>query len=138
MRLFLFFLVLYISSIPFYSQELYFLPLTGSTWSTVDPGSLGWCADRVDSLLQFVEAHHSKSFIILKDGKIAVEGYFVTVKMPAAIEQLTLWDSQGRRLRQSMPKETQVMVDLRSLPKGVYLLQFYTRDGMGTARVVKE
>jgi CubicO group peptidase (beta-lactamase class C family) len=58
------------------SQNLYFPPLTGDTWQTVAPSSLDWCAPHLDSLRDYVGRTHAKSFIILKDGKIAVEWYF--------------------------------------------------------------
>ena len=61
-----------------FSQQLYFPPLSGSTWQTTSPESLGWCTDKIDSLYQFLETNNSKGFIVLKDGKIVLEKYFGT------------------------------------------------------------
>ena len=58
------------------SSPLYFPPLTGTTWQTVSPTSLGWCADKLDSVRTFLGDRHTKACIILKDGKIAAEWYF--------------------------------------------------------------
>ncbi|MBK6831832.1 MAG: hypothetical protein IPG92_14325 [Flavobacteriales bacterium] len=56
-----------------FAQNTYFPPATGNTWETVDPASLGWCTDSIAPLLEFVEANNSKAFIVLKDGRIAIE-----------------------------------------------------------------
>lgn len=66
------FLILQFSS----AQNLYFPPNSGNTWATLDPSELGWCADKLDDLYQFLDEKNSKAFIILKDGKIVVERYF--------------------------------------------------------------
>jgi CubicO group peptidase (beta-lactamase class C family) len=59
-------------------SPLYFPPKIGTTWQTTDPSTLGFCPDRIDSLYNFLEVHNSKSFILLKDGKIVLEKYFGT------------------------------------------------------------
>jgi CubicO group peptidase (beta-lactamase class C family) len=58
------------------SQNLYFPPLTGTTWQSITPASLGWCQTPLDTLQAYVQRTHAKSFIVLKDGKIVVEWYF--------------------------------------------------------------
>jgi CubicO group peptidase (beta-lactamase class C family) len=58
------------------AQSLYFPPLSGDTWETVTPAELGWCAERVEALLQFVAENNTRSFLILKDGRIVLEHYF--------------------------------------------------------------
>ena len=62
----------------FYSQSIYFPPLTGSTWDTIAPQTLGYCQPKIDSLYSFLEQNNSKAFILLKDGKIVLEKYFGT------------------------------------------------------------
>jgi CubicO group peptidase (beta-lactamase class C family) len=57
------------------SQSLYFPPSVGN-WSTMNPQELGWCNERIDSLLNFLENNQSKAFVLLKDGKIVLESYF--------------------------------------------------------------
>lgn len=58
------------------AQQLYFPPSSGTTWEQTDPETLGWCQDNIDSLYSFLEQNNSKSFILLKDGKIVLEQYF--------------------------------------------------------------
>jgi CubicO group peptidase (beta-lactamase class C family) len=57
------------------SAQLYFPPNTASEWETMDPKTLGWCATKIDSLYQFLEANDTKAFVLLKDGKIVLEKY---------------------------------------------------------------
>ncbi|UZR97034.1 serine hydrolase domain-containing protein [Chondrinema litorale] len=57
------------------TSELYFPPLTGSTWETVSPDSLGWNSDKIPDLISFLEESNSRAFLVLKDGKIAIEHY---------------------------------------------------------------
>jgi CubicO group peptidase (beta-lactamase class C family) len=65
-----------IASFNLHAQQLYFPPLTGNTWDTISPYSLGYCQPNIDSLYRFLEANNSKAFILLKDGKIVLEKYF--------------------------------------------------------------
>lgn len=55
-----------------HAQQLYFPPITGTTWETISPDSLGWCTDKIDSLYQFLETNNSKGFIVLKIGRAHV------------------------------------------------------------------
>ena len=57
-------------------KTLYFPPLTGNDWETINPASLNWNQTAIDTLLNYLELKHSKSFIILVDGRIAIEKYF--------------------------------------------------------------
>jgi CubicO group peptidase (beta-lactamase class C family) len=57
------------------SQELYF-PLSDNKWERVTPESLGWDNAKLEEVCQFVADTHGKSFLILQDGKIAVERYW--------------------------------------------------------------
>ena len=76
-KLFLFILS-FTASANFYSQTIYFPPLTGSTWETIAPQTLDYCQPKIDSLYNFLEQNNSKAFILLKDGKIVLEKYFGT------------------------------------------------------------
>lgn len=58
------------------AQATYFPPLTGEDWERLDPSTLGWCPEKVDSLRQFLKDTHAKSFLILKEGRIVLETYF--------------------------------------------------------------
>lgn len=77
-----------------YSQSLYFPPLTGNTWDTVSPASLGWCQPELDSLIAYAGEKNSKALIILKDGKIVVEEYYGSFTM----DSVWYWASAGKSL----------------------------------------
>ena|SRR6218665_852701 len=55
---------------------LYFPPLTGTIWETKSITDLQWNPDALQPLLDYLENKHSKSFMILIDGKIVIEKYF--------------------------------------------------------------
>ena len=61
-------------SIP--TENLYFPPLTGTTWETKSIADLGWKQTAVQPLLDYLELKNSKGFIILVNGKIVLENYF--------------------------------------------------------------
>jgi CubicO group peptidase (beta-lactamase class C family) len=56
--------------------NLYFPPLTGETWETKTIADLNWHQSAVQPLLDYLELKHSKSFIILVNGRIVMENYF--------------------------------------------------------------
>ncbi|MCA1751197.1 MAG: serine hydrolase [Flavobacteriales bacterium] len=59
-----------------YAQsDVYFPPVSGNDWETLSPDSLGWCPEKIESLLNFVEDTDGRAFIILKDGRIVLESY---------------------------------------------------------------
>lgn len=74
------------------AQSLYFPPLTGSVWEQTSPSSLGWCDERIDSLLRYVGDTHAKAFIILKDGKIVIEKYYGSFTQ----DSIWYWASAGK------------------------------------------
>lgn len=80
------------------AQQLYFPPLAGSTWETVSPVALGWHADALDSLRTFLGEQHTRAFILLKDGRIAIEIYFGTFTKDSA----WYWASAGKTLTSVM------------------------------------
>jgi sulfur carrier protein ThiS len=45
---------------------------------TISPATLNWCADKIDTLYDFLEQKNTKGFVVLKDGKIVLEKYFGT------------------------------------------------------------
>jgi CubicO group peptidase (beta-lactamase class C family) len=62
---------------PIAEEQMYFPPNDGSTtWQTKTIASLGWNQDAVGPLLDYLELKHSKSFIILVNGRIVMENYF--------------------------------------------------------------
>ncbi|MBL0355392.1 MAG: serine hydrolase [Chitinophagaceae bacterium] len=76
------------------AQSLYFPPLLGNNWDTLSPASLGWCANRVDSLYTFLDQQNSKAFIVLKDGKIVLEKYFDSFTR----DSVWYWASAGKTI----------------------------------------
>ncbi|MBV6654858.1 MAG: beta-lactamase family protein, partial [Mameliella sp.] len=75
-------------------QNLYFPPAEGGDWETMSADSLNWCSEKIDSLLAFVESKDTKSFIVLKDGKIVLEEYFGTYSQ----DSIWYWASAGKSL----------------------------------------
>ena len=58
------------------NAQIYFPPNNSSEWETIAPEELNWCTDKINVLLEFLEVNNTKSFILLKDGKIVIESYF--------------------------------------------------------------
>jgi len=77
------------------AQSIYFPPADGNEWETLALDSLNWCEERVDSLYEFLELQGTKSFILLKDGKIVLERYFGTFSQDSS----WVWFSAGKSLR---------------------------------------
>ena len=57
-------------------DALYFPPLDNSQWETVEPNDLGWNTEAIDDLETFLIEQETKAFIVLKDGRIAIEKYY--------------------------------------------------------------
>ena len=58
-------------------DSMYFPPSDGSTtWETKSIAALGWNANAVQPLLDYLQLKNSKSFIILVNGRIVMENYF--------------------------------------------------------------
>ncbi|HEY1194691.1 serine hydrolase [Flavobacterium sp.] len=58
------------------SESMYFPPVTGTIWETKSITDLKWNQNAVQPLLDYLELKHSKSFIILVNGRIVLENYF--------------------------------------------------------------
>jgi len=76
------------------AQPLYFPPITGTTWDTISPTALGWNTEQIDTLYDFLMKTNTKAFIVLKDGRIAIERYFGNF----ARDSLWYWASAGKSL----------------------------------------
>lgn len=79
-------------------QSSYFPPIVGNNWDTLSPSSLNWCNNKIDSLYQFLNTQNTKSFILLKDGKIVLEKYFGSHTQNDA----WYWASAGKTLTATM------------------------------------
>ncbi|MBS1495322.1 MAG: serine hydrolase [Bacteroidetes bacterium] len=73
---------------------MYFPPVSGNSWETVSPASLGWNVNAIQPLKDFLAQKNSKSFIILINGKIAMEEYFNGQTATDPWE----WNSAGKTL----------------------------------------
>ncbi len=74
------------------AQTTYFP--TANTWDTIATETLEWCPDSLDALQTFLDDKNTKAFIVLKNGKIAVEWYFGSFTS----DSLWYWASAGKAL----------------------------------------
>ena len=98
MRTLLLSLVIAFGSFEARGQSLYFPPNGSSAWETTDPGTLGWCPERIDSLYDFLASRSTKAFLVLKDGRIVLEHYFGTFTQ----DSLWYWASAGKSLTSTL------------------------------------
>lgn len=103
-----------------FSQNLYFPPLTGNTWETLSPDSLGWCDAKIQELYDLLETNNTKGFIVLKDGKIVLEKYFGTFTQDSA----WYWASAGKSM-------TACLVGIAQ-QEGLLSIEDKTSDYLGT------
>jgi hypothetical protein len=58
------------------TEAMYFPPSNSDVWETKSLSALNWHQDKVQDLLTYLETKHSKSFMILQNGRIVMENYF--------------------------------------------------------------
>ncbi|WP_194777852.1 serine hydrolase domain-containing protein [Pararhodonellum marinum] len=83
------------------SSALYFPPLEGTQWDTIDPEALGWNTSELEDLLLNLELKGTRAFLLLKDGKIVVEAYFgqnLIGNAPFTRDTPWYWASAGKTL----------------------------------------
>lgn len=102
------------------SAQLYFPPNSGSTWETTDPATLGWCADSIQVLYDYLESKDTKAFIVLKNGRIVLEQYFGGFTP----DSVWAWNSAGKTL-------TSFAVGIAQA-EGFLSIQDTTSDYLGT------
>jgi CubicO group peptidase (beta-lactamase class C family) len=56
--------------------KLYFPPIGDTSWSGMSESELNWQKDSLSALRNFLSDKNTKAFLVLKDGKIALEWYF--------------------------------------------------------------
>ena len=59
-----------------HAGSVYFPPPQNFLWETVDPAALSWDTAALDELVSWLGQRDTNAFVILKDGKIAVEAYY--------------------------------------------------------------
>ncbi|NNJ89444.1 MAG: serine hydrolase [Eudoraea sp.] len=74
--------------------EIYFPPLSSSTWEIITPEELGWNTNVTPELNSLLEENGTKAFIILKNGRIAMETYFGSFTR----DSIWYWASAGKTL----------------------------------------
>lgn len=89
---FVLFLVYPLSS--FSQADYYFPPTGGMQWESVSAVELGWCADEIEPLIEFLDSRNTKAFILLYKGRIVVEHYFADFTQSSQ----WLWNSAGKTL----------------------------------------
>ena len=55
---------------------MYFPPIASNSWETKTIASLNWKQAAVQPLLDYLDQKHTKSFIVLVNGRIVIENYF--------------------------------------------------------------
>jgi CubicO group peptidase (beta-lactamase class C family) len=86
---------------PDITEALYFPPIGSQTWETVSPATLGWNTSALTDLNTFLSQKNTRAFIILVNGKIAVEQYYgmeLTGSKAFGGSSLWYWASAGKSL----------------------------------------
>jgi len=76
------------------TDAMYFPSNTDTTWARTSLSSLGWNENAVQPLLDFLNKTHTKSFMILVNGRIVMENYFNGHTAQTEWE----WNSAGKSL----------------------------------------
>lgn len=76
------------------SESMYFPSNTDADWETKSLSSLGWNESTVQPLKDFLIQKHTKSFMILVNGRIVIEEYFNGHSSTASWQ----WNSAGKTL----------------------------------------
>jgi len=79
---------------PLQNEAMYFPSNASSAWETKSLSSLGWNQNAVQPLKDFLIQKHTKSFIILVNGRIVMEEYFNGHTATDTWE----WNSAGKTL----------------------------------------
>jgi CubicO group peptidase (beta-lactamase class C family) len=80
-------------------QTVYFPPISGQEWETINPESLGWNLALISDFEQFLSTNGTRAFIILKDGKIVYENYWgnnIANTAPFDKDKVWYWASAGK------------------------------------------
>lgn len=76
------------------NDSMYFPSITDNTWETISASSLGWNESAVQPLKDYLAQKHTKSFMILVNGRIVMEEYFNGHTSATSWQ----WNSAGKTL----------------------------------------
>ena len=79
---------------PIPDESMYFPSNTDNTWETKSLSSLGWKESDVQPLKEYLRQKHTKSFMILVNGRIVMEEYFNGHTATSSWQ----WNSAGKTL----------------------------------------
>lgn len=83
------------------NSSLYFPPIGTTIWETATPAVLEWNLSHIPPLEKLLEENGTRAFILLKDGKIAMEFYYgrrIASNQPFDSQSLWYWASAGKTL----------------------------------------
>jgi len=105
------------------AQSIYFPPNFSEIWETEDQSNLGWCDSGIENMNSFHMESNSKAFIILKNGKIALETYYDD-------HEITIpwyWASAGKSLTANLVgiAQSEGLIDIND-PTSDYLGEGWT------------
>lgn len=78
----------------FSQSDYYFPPTGGMQWESISAVELGWCADEIGPLIEFLDTRNTKAFILLYKGRIVVEHYYGDFTQTSS----WVWNSAGKTL----------------------------------------
>ena len=61
-------------------DDIYFPPVSGSTWKTKSMTELNWDTSKVDDLYSFLSSNKTRAFIVLEKGKIVTLSELCLIK----------------------------------------------------------
>ncbi len=107
---------------PVPAQDTYFPPADDEAWETLSPEELSWNTEALDELLDWLGDHNTRSFVILKNGRIVVEQYYGINR-----ETNWYWASAGKTVTATLvgALEKQGDVDIHSA-SGTWLGEGWT------------
>ncbi len=82
-------------------DELYFPPKNGTNWENISQDTLNWRSEEIKNLFNFLSENQSRAFIILVNGKIAIEKYWgknILGTVPFTAQTIWYWASAGKTL----------------------------------------
>ncbi len=75
-------------------ESLYFPPTNTNEWETISPNDLSWNSNKLEELKNFLINENTKSFMILVNGRVAVEEYY----NGHTASETWQWNSAGKTL----------------------------------------